>query len=591
MSDCKQDKTTGKLEAPRRNNYFYGKLLDEKSLTMEQRYFNRKRWMMNRLGLGSGVLCGLNVTVQDKNICISSGVAIDGLGREMVVPSAILIDPRQLTDDAGRPTTEKLKGDGQVFLTLCYCECPADYVPVLVTDCDSTNQTKPSTITEGYCLIVKECTEDLPPALPPVTDPAICAALSEVDAKTKRKKICEVLSKRPCPALGECIVLAKIILKEDKVEVELCGARPLVYSNPELFEMLMCLSTGDGTSTPGPMGPAGLGIDKATAKLILDCKADPSATIDDTTEPGKRILVLGVPRGCDGADGPPGPGLEPNLTRIVALSWGHEDVYGTNKSPLVPVQLRTSSTGKPIPIGNCLVIGFSDDVTPPFPPFGPNNNQFPNLNSLPALEVMVPDAVPNNALLYSWASILGFVVPVTSFTTNANGRIAGAEIVMTGTTLPSNGLGIAFLPLDQGKIMPSHRLVLVRLRGDFFLDSAGKAIDAEFVRGELPTGDRPAGSKVGIQGGMFESWFTYTADTVPDTGASHLFSNGRVRLNSASVIELGMVPSIGFENAAAIVTVREQKTSKQFKNFNELVGIGTIDKTMVDLIRAQVQLK
>ena len=50
------------LASPRRNHFFYGKLLDELHLRMEQDYFNGKRWMLNRLGLGHGVLCGLEVT-------------------------------------------------------------------------------------------------------------------------------------------------------------------------------------------------------------------------------------------------------------------------------------------------------------------------------------------------------------------------------------------------------------------------------------------------------------------------------------------------------------------------------------------------
>ncbi len=51
--------------------------------------------------------------------------------------------------------------------------------------------------------------------------------------------------------------------------------------------------------------------------------------------------------------------------------------------------------------------------------------------------------------------------------------------------------------------------IWVRLRGDFVLDHEDppRAIDAEFVRHEFDTGDRPAGSKFGIQGGTFESWF------------------------------------------------------------------------------------
>ena len=49
--------------------------------------------------------------------------------------------------------------------------------------------------------------------------------------------------------------------------------------------------------------------------------------------------------------------------------------------------------------------------------------------------------------------------------------------------------------------------IWVRLHGDFVIDKFDKAIDAEFVRAELPTGDRPRDIKVGIQGGVFESWF------------------------------------------------------------------------------------
>ena len=51
----------------------------------------------------------------------------------------------------------------------------------------------------------------------------------------------------------------------------------------------------------------------------------------------------------------------------------------------------------------------------------------------------------------------------------------------------------------------------ILLRGDFVLDSKGKAVDAEFARAELPTGDHPKSSVFGIQGGLFESWFTVKA--------------------------------------------------------------------------------
>ena len=49
------------LATPARNNYFYGKLLDEQHFRLEQRDFNNKRWLLNRLAVGEGVFCGLGL--------------------------------------------------------------------------------------------------------------------------------------------------------------------------------------------------------------------------------------------------------------------------------------------------------------------------------------------------------------------------------------------------------------------------------------------------------------------------------------------------------------------------------------------------
>lgn len=82
-------------------------------------------------------------------------------------------------------------------------------------------------------------------------------------------------------------------------------------------------------------------------------------------------------------------------------------------------------------------------------------------------------------------------------------------------------LGAAFIFDDVAAlnyVKETNDELWVRLRGDFvvgnfnpeeedFNPEQARAIDAEFVRGELPSGDRPRGSKFGIQGGLFESWF------------------------------------------------------------------------------------
>ncbi|GIP16250.1 hypothetical protein J40TS1_18920 [Paenibacillus montaniterrae] len=73
-----------------RNRYFYGKLLTVRDFMSEQTYNSDKRRLVNRLLHGSGVAVGLQVVaVDDKSISIGTGVALDALGREIVVASPI----------------------------------------------------------------------------------------------------------------------------------------------------------------------------------------------------------------------------------------------------------------------------------------------------------------------------------------------------------------------------------------------------------------------------------------------------------------------------------------------------------------------
>lgn len=248
----------GKLSEPRRNNYFYGKLLDELHFRMEQDYFNGKRWLLNRLILGEGVVCGLDVTIQDGKLCMTPGVAIDALGREIVVPAAVCIDPWTVTDDCGQPTRELSKNEEhEVYLCLAYKECAADFTPVLVTDCNTPEQCTPGTIVESFCLLVRETKppttshEGEPPALPDRPKPELCSALiNGVDSSGRREDVCKVLSTDPCaiPSENPCVVLAGVTLKDDGTigneadEFDRCSHRPVVYSNAVLFDLILCLA-------------------------------------------------------------------------------------------------------------------------------------------------------------------------------------------------------------------------------------------------------------------------------------------------------------------------------------------------------------
>jgi hypothetical protein len=75
------------LRTPVRNRYFYGKLMDVYHFELETDYFNSKRWLLNRLLHGWGVLCGLNVESgpESHQIMIGEGLGIDKWGREILV--------------------------------------------------------------------------------------------------------------------------------------------------------------------------------------------------------------------------------------------------------------------------------------------------------------------------------------------------------------------------------------------------------------------------------------------------------------------------------------------------------------------------
>ena len=161
------DAMTGSLHAPKRNKYFYGKLLDAAHMSLEQCYGIDKRRMLNRLALGPGVLCGLDVTAgADHTVCISPGVALDCCGREIIVPVArAAIDPAQPTDALGMPVGDKLT-EGQTTIYLCYTECDTEPTEVWVSECDGVAKTAPSATEERYRIIVRAgVPDDEPPAL------------------------------------------------------------------------------------------------------------------------------------------------------------------------------------------------------------------------------------------------------------------------------------------------------------------------------------------------------------------------------------------------------------------------------------------
>lgn len=214
------------------------------------------------------------------------------------------------------------------------------------------------------------------------------------------------------------------------------------------------------------------------------------------------VLELWIPKGPKGDTGPAGPGLELDLTRIIALSWRHGE-ENVLTDAIVKVLGRNGRDTR----RRGLVIGFGKALNKKGPvdvsSIADNTHVF---------QVWVESNTGANAEqgLLCRCAIRGDIIPVSW-------EPATGPRINVATEVPGPMAdGIAFIPDGKAPITKlisagSVSELYVTLKGDFVLDSddeKARAIDAEFVRAQLPTGDRSRPSPYGIQGGLFESWFT-----------------------------------------------------------------------------------
>ena len=152
----------------KRTRYFHGMLLTERDFQEEQIYHQEKRRLLNRKLHGWGVVCGLGVKAtapESSKIIITSGMAIDCLGNEIVVCDDFEIDLKKLPDlcpgtpgVSQDPCIEKEGPDCRYYIGIKYTEAPTDPVAVYSPGGSCEEKTcEYSRVREGYCVDFFKC--------------------------------------------------------------------------------------------------------------------------------------------------------------------------------------------------------------------------------------------------------------------------------------------------------------------------------------------------------------------------------------------------------------------------------------------------
>jgi hypothetical protein len=222
-----------KISPFERNNYFYGKLMTVKDYAAEQSYFNEKRWLINRMVNGSGVVCGLDVVRDGDKVCIKPGMAIDNCGREIVVFDTETVELNFEKDECA-DCVENI-----YVICIKYHKCEAEPLEILPIKCEGDGKPQYNRIRDSFKISVKcyqeaECDE--------------ISSMCPLENKTEslHNYICDAIRHKECTECEECncVILAKVTVSNGDISIDNCSDRPLVYSNPMLYEMLECFHGG-----------------------------------------------------------------------------------------------------------------------------------------------------------------------------------------------------------------------------------------------------------------------------------------------------------------------------------------------------------
>lgn len=225
-----------------RNNFYFGKLMTARDFTDEQSYLNEKRWIVNRLGLGWGVLCGLKVRPhhcdRDK-VIVEPGFAIDRYGHEILVSQEETVD-LDSAEDKYQPGESYF-----YYVSIKYEECGVHPSPVPFDDCDGYKELCVyNRVRESYRFVV---TREKPDFDSPLHSGSRHDLKCEAECHRLLEDPSPIISSC-CPSRPECepVPLARVCYnpKTETVATDIdisAENRKLAFSNEILYELLLCL--------------------------------------------------------------------------------------------------------------------------------------------------------------------------------------------------------------------------------------------------------------------------------------------------------------------------------------------------------------
>lgn len=262
-----------------RNNFYYGKMLTARDLFREQCYFNEKRWLINRMVLGWGVVCGLDVkSVPGKKNTweITPGLAFDCCGREILVceESQRVISENDLEPRCKQDPQHQNTNNQNWVICLEYRDCKTELFGLSPQICDQKEISEYNRIRDSFRIRLRY--EDDVSISEPYGE--ICPLTEIKKSKITEHENCQELESLHhylCRKLtaddachecheNECLILARLVPEEkphrdpaqaDKRQqkqtipgptdsasrtVDPCYKRRLVYGNPLLYDLIYC---------------------------------------------------------------------------------------------------------------------------------------------------------------------------------------------------------------------------------------------------------------------------------------------------------------------------------------------------------------